>query len=286
MADFFVVDMQYVMDYCVTCEVVTASEPDVKNKALYTPEIRTTRRRTCRRSVLQGDLDAVWKWSITWQLPLNLDKCTVLHMGKHNPNHSYYLSHHAIKSVASQSDLGVIVTEDLSWSEHIAAASNKAKRMSLLLQKTFGRCDPHTCSVLYTTYIRPILEYADPVWAPVLARDEKAHFKERLSLMHLTPFANRRLRGDLITTYRALHGLFNVDVSHLFCLNADTRLRGHNFKLTKERFRSTSREFFLPNRVFNSWNGLPTAAVNACSSACSVNGFKSAMDRWFASVSS
>lgn len=246
---------------------------------------------------LQDDLDSILRWCCAWMIPLNIEKCKVLHMGRNNPKRIYHLNQDIIQPVSSHCDLGVTMTEDLSWSEHVVAVTNKAKRMLYMVQKTFGRCDPQTSSFLYSTYVRPILEYAGPVWAPVLSRDKnllesvqrratrmpygviRPTYEERLDLMGLPTFEARRLRGDLIISYRALHHLFDVDLSVLFTLNPITHLRGHNLKLAKEKFKSASREHFLTNRIFGSWNVLPTYVVNAPS----VNAFKNSLDRWLAS---
>lgn len=244
--------------------------------------------------VIQRDLDALYDWSANWCLPLNLQKCAVVHMGKNNPAVKYTLGGRVISSESSHCDLGVVVSNDLSWSNHILHVVSKAKRILYLLRRSFSRCDPTTCRILYTTYVRPILEYAGPVWAPSLVRDVellesvqrratripygvlRPSYTDRLSIMNLPLFSERRIRGDLIITYRALNGLFSADLGRIYTLNNDERLRGHRFKLRREKFRSTQRECFLSNRVFSSWNRLPSTIVEASN----VNSFKNQYDRW------
>ena len=43
------------------------------------------------REHLQHDLQEVGNWSLQWQLPFNLDKCKVLHLGPGNPCTNYTL---------------------------------------------------------------------------------------------------------------------------------------------------------------------------------------------------
>ncbi|KAJ3663050.1 hypothetical protein Zmor_007359 [Zophobas morio] len=75
---------------------------------------------------------------------------------------------------------------------------------------------------LYKTHVRPILEFANSAWTPVLQRNtlflESVHrrttripygrvrlpYPEWLALMHLTPLSERRKRGDLITAFQSL----------------------------------------------------------------------------------
>ncbi|KAG5874195.1 hypothetical protein JTB14_015679 [Gonioctena quinquepunctata] len=86
--------------------------------------------------------------------------------------------------------------------------------------------------------------------------------------------ARPRNRGNLILAYRILHGSL-PSLSTTFQMNEDTRLRGHNFKLKKEHFRTTKRQNFIVNRVFSAWNNLDADTVDAPS----VSIFKSPLDR-------
>jgi hypothetical protein len=43
------------------------------------------------RHVLQQDFEKIYKYSADWSLPLNLNKCVVLHLGKNNPHMSYII---------------------------------------------------------------------------------------------------------------------------------------------------------------------------------------------------
>ena len=38
---------------------------------------------------LQEDLEGLSRWSQTWQLSFNIDKCEVMYCGHNNPEHSY-----------------------------------------------------------------------------------------------------------------------------------------------------------------------------------------------------
>lgn len=243
-------------------------------------------------SDLSTDIAAIEKWCDEWLLPVNPNKCSILHIGKNNPKRRYNINNTQIATVTSQLDLGVIISDDLSWSAHIQHVASKANRMLYLIRKAFPNCTLINLGQFYRIYIRPILEYAGPVWHPSLQRDvdlleniqrkatrltlgvNRPAYEERLRHCSLTQVYDRKLRGDLIITYRAIHGLFGVDLSHLFPLNIN-HLRGHNLKLRKQNFHTSARQLFLPNRVFDVWNSLPASVVNAPS----VNAFKNSYDR-------
>lgn len=273
---------------------------------LYTADLPSSIRSTClfyaddakiyscpqlNPGVLQRDLDLLGEWCDDWLLPLNLEKCCVMHIGHGNSDITYRLGGRVIQTVTRHSDLGLLVADDLTWTDHIASLSAKARKVTWLLQKNFNRCDIKTAKLLYETYVRPIMEYAGPAWWVVRRGDAallesiqrwntripygwlRPCYEERLQLFGLTTFAERRGRGDIIVTYRAINGHFGESIGDMFVRNQN-HLRGHSFKLAKEKFKTTQRQFFLSNRVFDVWNGLPPSVVNAPS----VNAFKNRFD--------
>lgn len=79
-------------------------------------------------------------------------------------------------------------------------------------------------------------------------------FKERLGMLNMQTFVDRKERKDLIFAYRTLHGFLGLDLAHLFTIN-DKNLRGHDYKLGKECSWTTSRQkpsiHPLPSKVVN-----------------------------------
>lgn len=242
---------------------------------------------------LQDDLQAVENWCREWLLPLNTSKCQVLHLGRNNPKLTYVIDGQCLTPVDHHNDLGIVVSHDLSWSQHVASIVAKSKQMTHMIQRSFRGCSLETSRMLYCSYVRPLMEYAGPVWCPSLRSDQlllesvqrwntripfgriRPDYHDRLRLMNLQTFEDRRNRGDLIVTYRALNGFFGVNLDHLY-MRSSTQLRGHAFKLAKENFRTTQRQTFLPNRVFEVWNRLPHSVVGALT----VNSFKNRLDQF------
>ena len=173
-------------------------------------------------SLLIQDLAAILKWSHDWLLPLNIKKCNVLYIGKHNPKFTYSIGGVQLEKKDYCQDLGVIISSDLSWSQHMIRVVKKANSVLYLLSKAFCKPSYSTFVKLYKSFVRPILEFANAVWTPILQRDllllesvqrratrvpfgrTRPQYSERLSLMNLTSLTQRRLRGDLIVTFQAL----------------------------------------------------------------------------------
>ena len=65
-------------------------------------------------------------------------------------------------------------TEDLSWMKHISETARKANRTLGLLRRNFKDCSKQVKATTYTTVVRPILEYASPVWDPQRQADIRA----------------------------------------------------------------------------------------------------------------
>ena len=149
---------------------------------------------------------------------------------------------------------------------------------------------------LYVALVRPNLEYANVVWCPYLKKDiqrlenvqrhftkkvsglSKLSYTERLRMLNLPSLEYRRLRGDLIETFKILNNIYDPLTTHnLFCIDTDKRTRSHPFKLHKTRFNTTKFQHFFTNRIINTWNSLPKHVVTSDS----LNTFKNKVDLHF-----
>ena len=246
---------------------------------------------------LQSDLDELAKWSDMWLLSFNIDKCKVMHLGHRAPA-SYYLQEgpvrKLIQTVTEERDLGVHVKSDLKPSLHCGRAAAKASSTLGLIRRHFKHIDKESFLILYKAYIRPHLEYCVQSWSPSLVKDItclkqiqrratkmvdslcKLSYSERLSSLGLTTLATRRLRGDLIETYKILTHKKRTDPSQFFSFNdSGYALRGHSLKLYKPSVRLNVRKHFYSYRVIDSLNQLPQHVVEAPT----VNAFKNRLDK-------
>ena len=250
------------------------------------------------RTNLQQDLDNLSNWSDMWQLKFNVAKCGVMYYGNQQEKHTYTMSEDGVQrnlgEVTEEKDLGVKFDPSLMFSKHIAMISKKANMMAGIVKRTFDHMDESMFITLYKTMIRPHVEYANCIWHPVLKKDsdliEKVQrratklvpnlkdlsYRERLENLNLPTLAYRRLRGDLIQTYKIMQGLNNVQKEAIFRLaEPDSVTRGHRFKLAKQHSRLKLRQNSLGIRIVNTWNNLPDSIV----AAKTVNIFKNGIDK-------
>ena len=80
-----------------------------------------------------------------------------------------------IERTNSHKYLGIVLTSNLTWSEHIPCIyiCSKVKKLLGLLYRQFfyKNCAPTTLLSLYVCLIRPHLEYLGQVWNPHLLKD-------------------------------------------------------------------------------------------------------------------
>lgn len=221
-------------------------------------------------------------WADLWQLPVAPDKCSVLHLGNLNEHREYSLvSDRQLPVVEPFKDLGVWFRHDLKFSSHCNIIVNTARKRAGIIRKFFKSGDPVTLVWAFKVYVRPILEYASPVWSPYLLRDidliesvqrrftkalrgcRDQSYSSRLQLLGLESLELRRLRADLCLTYSLLRGIVRVDYTKFFELRMDKRTRGHSWKLVVQSSKLNCRKHFFSNRIVNCWNSLPALVVQA-----------------------
>jgi len=130
----------------------------------------------------------------------------------------------------------------------------------------------------FTTYVRPLLEYASCVLSPsyctVVRQIESVqrqftkrlpgchqlNYKCRLARLSMDNLELRRLHSDLILVYKILFGLVDVIANDFFSLNQSSySTRGHNYKLCKNHCRVNIRQHFFTDRVVQPWNSMITS---------------------------
>ncbi|CAH8549860.1 unnamed protein product [Dicrocoelium dendriticum] len=234
---------------------------------------------------LQETLDLLHSWSIKWGLPVNKDKCSVLSIGAAEPLGIYHIGGHLLKIATQEKDLGTIISSDLKTTLDTLKKTAAANRMWGAIRRSFSKMTPQIFRLLFTSHIRPILEFGHPAIAPLSKHEsdkiEKIQrraskfvlglrnlpYPTRLQRMNLFPLDYRRRRGDLIYTRRILRGELGNELRQFFQLRLGSSTRGHSWKLFKPRRLKVRSDVALSTRVTNDWNRLPDPIVNAQSEA-------------------
>ena len=244
--------------------------------------------------VLQKDLETIKEWADKWKMEFNIDKCKIMYIGKKNPKHNYEMSGRDLTETTAEKDLGVLIDNELNFEKHIRTIVNKANRMLGMIKIGFTCMDKEIFMNLYPVLVRPLLEYCVQVWSPHMKKHidllegvqiratkmvpglRKQTYEKRLELLGLTTLEDRRVRGDMIETYKILTGKEDVNPDTFFQMAPD---RGdpelsHNLKLFKKGFKLDKRRFVFSHRVVDKWNSLTREETEAIKTS----GFKSAYD--------
>ena len=100
-------------------------------------------------------------------MKFNVAKCHSMRMTLRPPDkliqYDYTLHQQRLEQVQSAKYLGLTITDDLGWSQHISETSDKALGF---LRRNLAFAPRHTKEVAYKTLARPKLEYAAPIWHP------------------------------------------------------------------------------------------------------------------------
>lgn len=117
---------------------------------------------------LQEDIDAISNWVNTAGLTLNHSKTKLLLLSRKQqpPSISIFTTACQITQVDSLSYLGVTITKDLKWNNHISNTCAKAKSRLGMLYRHFNNADQSTLSSLYKALVLPHLDYCSSVWDP------------------------------------------------------------------------------------------------------------------------
>ena len=195
-----------------------------------------------------------------------------------------------------EKDIGVMVDDRVNYSKHIQLQINKANSIMGIIRRTYTYLDERSFKYLFQALVRPHLEYAAAVWSPYKIGDiesienvqrratklipslKNLEYPERLKKLKMPTLKYRRLRGDMIETFKILSGKYDEEVaSDLLVLDSNTMTRGHNKKLKKRHSRLNIRKYVFTNRVVDPWNNLPEKVVNAKT----LVGFEIGLDKYW-----
>ena len=188
-----------------------------------------------------------------------------------------------------------MIHSSFSTSHHVQNARSRALMETGIMRRTFDYIDRRSFNILYNQKIRTHLEWGAVACPPqtkaealVLERvqNKATHLvndlrslnsDERRENLGLFQLSYRRLRGDLIETYKLLMGITKMDHRQFWSVR-DSRTGP---MLTKEQLGPTcagqgrkQRQNFFSYRVIKPWNWL----LKELKMAPSINSFKNGLD--------
>ena len=167
---------------------------------------------------LNRDLLAIAKWLNDHKLTLNLEKtkCTCMLVGSNRKLESKMaltvsIFDHNVNNVNSFKYLGIFISSDFTWTNHVEYIAGKInQRLSLL--KRIKHLLPFSARLLfYNSFVMPLFDYADLVWG------DKHNITLMTSLQVLQNKAakiilDRPLYSSATHALATLKGVFREDV--------------------------------------------------------------------------
>lgn len=281
--------------------------PDITQSStyLFADDTKIFRQITCEqdKNTLQNDLYKLQEWTDTWLLKFHPDKCKSITLGKTNNQNTYNLKIDGklqnLEQVTQEKDIGVITDSKLTFEQHITEKINKSNSMFSIIRRSFDYLNETNFKQLYKSMVRSHLDYASSVWHPYkmsqIDKIEKVQrratkqipslkdltYEERLKKLRLPTLTYRRIRGDMIETYKILNNIYDKNICNFLKTKnlSNNRIspRGNNLQLIHQQVNTGIKQNQFSIRIINTWNSLPDEIVNAPT----INSFKNRLDKYW-----
>ena len=116
---------------------------------------------------LNADLEKVSAWAKTWLVSFNPLKTESLIITRkiHKPIHPpICMQNQQVQEVTLHKHLGLYISNDCSWHDHITYTKDKAWGRINFMRKLKYKLDRKSLETVYTAFIRPLLEYGSVTW--------------------------------------------------------------------------------------------------------------------------
>ena len=191
------------------------------------------------RELFSEDMIAVTEWATANKMELNKVKYQLIQYGRNEELKMPYNidCNTEVKNSETVTDLGVIMSANMKFNDHIIDIKNKAKKVASWIFRIVESRSAETVMLLYKTYVRPILEYSCSLWSPqeimnisaleAIQRTvtskiegmEHLNYDSRLKALNLYSLQRRRQRYDLIHIWKIQQGIITNDLNLEFYLN-------------------------------------------------------------------
>ena len=201
-------------------------------------------------------------------MKFNVSKCHSMRVTRLHPSShiefNYTLHQQTLEQVQSAKYLGLTITDDLDWGQHISEITCKATKTLGFLWRNLALAPRHTKEVAYKTLVRPQLEYAAPIWHPYnetqTAKVEKVQrtaarwtcrrwrntssVGEMLDELEWTSLESRREQSSLTFFYKKHSGTVSLDKDKYLTPAPNLKLVSHWHANSSRLLREFSRGTF------------------------------------------
>ena len=236
-------------------------------------------------SLIQSDVNCISTWISSHYLTINSSKTKYMFLSFKPSSFfstfpSLYLNGSPLELVSSFKYLGVLISSNLSWSPHILSICRKSRQLIGILYRLFYcHSSPSSLFKLYSTLVRPHLEYCSSVWDPsssasiskleniqlfalkLCSKNWSSNYPSLLQLFNCPLLSSRRTNSKLISLFKILHGHMFFPSNSFQPLHRSSRLTRsfHSRNLSVPHSRTSAYlSSFVPTSC-RLWNSLPSS---------------------------
>lgn len=228
---------------------------------------------------MQHDLDLLQNWADAWDMNFNPSKCYVMSSKRHGVKHSkfYRLKGEILQEVNDNPYLGVILSNDMTFTTHINKTCSKSSKTLGLLQRNLRHCPPKLKETAYKSMCRSTLEYASQIWDPhlkkeveqieriqrkaarMVSNDYRQHssVSKMMNDLKWEPLSDRRQAARLSLLYQILHEEIEIPIDR------ELIQEGRRGRLKHLSHNHQGYKFSYYPRTIRDWNGLPYDIKNS-----------------------
>ena len=190
-----------------------------------------------------------------------------------------------LENVQSAKYLGITITDNMDWGQHVSEISSKATKTLGFLRRNLAFAPRSTKEVAYKTLVRPKLEYAAPIWSPhsklQINQIEKVQrtaarwtcrrwrntssVGEMLDELEWPSLEARRDQSSLLLFHKIHCGAVSIEKDKYMtpAHSLKTTRSSHSAQYRRHQIYSNAlKNSFFP-RTIPHWNSLPPSVANA-----------------------
>ena len=238
------------------------------------------------RKLTKG-LENVFSWVTKNRLVLNADKTNVMLIAPRSilngvKDFSVTLNGSCLKRVKVAKCLGVMIDEELRWTEHVEKVIKTAQKNISVIKRAKSYVPTRSLKLLYNSIVLPHFDYCSSVWSErfqrqtiklqkvqkraariVLGEGFDVSSKDMFSRLGWMPIQTRFQFGRAVIMYKAMHGMapeyLNKDLQHVSSIHDHSTRHAIRDTLRVPKFRTDTYKHSPLISGIAVWNQLETS---------------------------
>ena len=88
--------------------------------------------------ILQEDLTSLGQWEADWQMQFNVAQCHSMRVVTRHQHHKHILFDYSLHNQTLAKYLGIIITDNMDWGQHVSDISSKATKTHSFLRRNLA----------------------------------------------------------------------------------------------------------------------------------------------------